>query len=77
MKRTSTAELIGFATLAILAGCSTPSPTAGIRLNQIQVIGTHNSYHVRGHDSLLALIAKVSPRARQEMDYGHRPLPEQ
>lgn len=77
MKRTLTAELIGFATLAILAGCSTPSPTAGIRLNQIQVIGTHNSYHVRGHDSLLALIAKVSPRARQEMDYGHRPLPEQ
>lgn len=77
MKRTSTAELIGFITLAILTGCTTPSPTAGIRLNQIQVIGTHNSYHVRGHDSLLALIAKVNPGARRELDYGHRPLPEQ
>ncbi len=77
MKATKTSELISFTALVILTGCSTPSPTAGIRLNQIQVIGTQNSYHVRGHDSLLALIAKVSPRARQELDYGHRPLPEQ
>jgi len=77
MKIPSAAELIGFASLAILTGCSTPSPTAGIRLNQMQVIGTHNSYHLRGHDSLLALIAQVKPSARQELDYGHRPLPEQ
>ena len=77
MKPTLTAKLIGFASLTILTGCSTPSPTAGIRLNQIQVIGTHNSYHLRGHDSLLALIAQVKPSARQELDYGHRPLPEQ
>lgn len=77
MKRTPTAELIGFVLLAILTGCSTPSPTAGIRLNQIQVIGTHNSYHLRGHDSLLALIAQMKPEARRELDYGHRPLSEQ
>jgi len=73
----STLKWVGLLTFVMLAGCSTPSPTAGIRLNQIQVIGTHNSYHVRGHDSLLALIAKVSPRAREELDYSHRPLPEQ
>jgi hypothetical protein len=77
MKRTSTSNLIGFFMVAILTGCSTPSPTAGIRLNQIQVIGTHNSYHMRGHDSLLALIAQLNPSARRELDYGHRPLPEQ
>jgi hypothetical protein len=77
MKLTPTANLIGFFALMMLAGCTTPSPTAGIRLNQIQVIGTHNSYHVRGHDSLLALIAKVNPKARRELDYSHRPLPEQ
>ena len=41
------------------------------------MIGTHNSYHLRGHDSLLALIAQVKPSARRELDYGHRPLPEQ
>ena len=68
---------IGLVAFAMLSGCTTPSPTAGIRLNQIQLIGTHNSYHLRGHDSLLTLIAKVNPSARRELDYGHRPLPEQ
>jgi hypothetical protein len=58
-------------------GCSTPSPTAGVRLNQIQVIGTHNSYHQRTHDSLMKLIASSKPDAVQALDYGHRPLTEQ
>ena len=62
---------------ALLAGCGTPSPTAGVRLNQIQVIGSHNSYHQRTHDSLLKLIAKTNPQAAEELDYTHRPLPEQ
>jgi len=70
-------NLFAFSTLALLAGCATTSSTAGLRLNQIQVIGTHNSYHLRGHDSLLALIAKDNPKAQAELDYGHRPLPEQ
>ncbi len=63
--------------LAFLTGCTATSPTAGVRLNQIQVIGTHNSYHLRGHDSLLALIAEKNPELRVEIDYGHPPLPEQ
>lgn len=77
MKQTPTLVLIGVAGLLMLTGCSTPAPTAGVRLNQIQVIGTHNSYHRRGHDSLLTLIAQVKPGAQRELDYGHRPLPEQ
>ena len=62
---------------ALLSGCVTKSPFAGVRLNEVQVIGTHNSYHLRAHDSLLALIAKVNPATAQELDYSHRPLPEQ
>ncbi|MBI2924947.1 MAG: phosphatidylinositol-specific phospholipase C1-like protein [Verrucomicrobia bacterium] len=62
---------------ALLSGCATRSPSAGIRLNEVQVIGTHNSYHLRAHDSLLALIAKVNPATARELDYSHRPLPEQ
>ncbi len=77
MKVIKTPELFGFVALSLLAGCTTPSPTAGIRLNQIQVIGTHNSYHRRGHDSLLALIGQMKPGAERELDYGHRSLPEQ
>lgn len=61
----------------LVAGCSTTSPTAGVRLNQIQVIGTHNSYHQRAHDSLMKLIAQSKPQAARDLDYGHRPLQEQ
>ncbi len=61
----------------LLTGCKTPLPTAGLRLNQIQVIGTHNSYHQRTHDSLMKLIAATNPKEAEELDYTHRPLPEQ
>jgi len=48
-----------------------------VRLNQIQVIGTHNSYHLRAPDSLRALIAKRTPFTARALDYAHLPLPEQ
>ena len=47
-----------------------------LRLNQIQVIGTHNSYHVaprRPSD----LIAATGKAPRRGLDYTHRPLAEQ
>ena len=70
--------VIGFAVMCVAAtGCRTGNPAAGIRMNQIQVIGTHNSYHQRGHDSLLKLIAQANPKGAQQLDYGHRPLREQ
>ncbi len=59
------------------SGCSTPSPTAGVRLNQIQVIGTHNSYHQRMHDSLMELVRRSNPDAVEELSYWHRPLTQQ
>jgi len=59
----------------LLAGCATPIDR--VRINQVQVIGTHNSYHLRGHPSLLKLIAQRSPETAQGLDYSHRPLPEQ
>jgi len=77
MKIIRAAQIILLLALALLPGCTTPSPTAGLRLNQIQVIGTHNSYHLRGAESLLTLIATQDPKARRELDYGHRPLTEQ
>ena len=77
MSRIRFSKLLALFTVAIFSGCTSPSPSAGLRLNQIQVIGTHNSYHLRGHDSLLALIAENDPALRMELDYGHRPLPEQ
>src|ERR1044071_3981765 len=77
MSSISFSKLLALFTVVIFSGCKSPSPSSGLRLNQIQVIGTHNSYHLRGHDSLLALIAEKDPALRMELDYGHRPLPEQ
>ena len=50
---------------------------AGLRLNQAQVIGTHNSYHVTPHASLEALIRTTSDATFESIEYTHRPLTEQ
>ncbi len=44
-----------------------------LRLNQIQVIGTHNSYHLRPPDVMLETAASVTDEAAS-MDYSHDPL---
>ena len=44
-----------------------------VRLNEIQVLGTHNSYHVAPPP---ALLAALGDRARN-IEYTHRPLTEQ
>ncbi len=47
-----------------------------VRLNQIQVLGTHNSYHVEPSPFLLEVFAAFEPQA-QYWEYTHRPLAEQ
>jgi hypothetical protein len=44
-----------------------------IRLNQIQVLGTHNSYHIAPEPQLLAALGANA----RDIDYSHRPLAEQ
>jgi hypothetical protein len=60
--------LLGFASVA-----SGDEP----RLNQIQVIGTHNSYHVAPAPGVMALIAAAGKRQAEGLDYTHRSLAEQ
>ena len=48
-----------------------------VRLNQIQVIGTHNSYHIAPHPELIQLIQITGKRLAESLDYSHRPLTEQ
>ena len=57
------------------SGAGTTVPVAmddAVALNQIQVIGSHNSYHVSNFDR----IGGLSPLAAT-LDYTHDPLPEQ
>lgn len=68
--------------LLALVACVLPSRAGGqdvgqLRLNQIQVIGTHNSYHVAPAPGVMALIAAAAPGQAKGLDYTHRPLAEQ
>jgi hypothetical protein len=48
-----------------------------VRINQIQVIGTHNSYHAGFAPSEAAFIQKQNPKAFEALDYSHPPLADQ
>ncbi len=68
-------------TAAVLIALALPSATPiradEPRLNQIQVIGTHNSYHIAPSPSILGVVAAASARQAEGLDYTHRPLAEQ
>lgn len=78
MKRT-----YGLAAALLLAACTTmpPTPADGLddalRINQIQAIGTHNSYKLPIAPPLMALIKERNAETALTLDYSHRPIAEQ
>lgn len=62
---------------AALTGCGTRPPLSEVRLNQIQVIGTHNSYHLRMPEAIRTLLAAKDPLTAAGLDYTHVGLSEQ
>lgn len=62
---------------------TTSAPTAGyplddtLRLDQAQVLGSHNSYHGRPYKAVLDELAKLDKATALGLDYEHAPLPEQ
>lgn len=48
-----------------------------VRMNQIQVIGTHNSYHAGIAPSEVKLMQQKNPQAYQGLEYKHAPLDKQ
>ena len=50
---------------------------SAVRINQIQVIGTHNSYHAGFAPSEAKLMQLKNPKVFEALDYSHRPLAEQ
>jgi len=76
--------VVAVATFLLVASCSSDSTTAEapgttaeapvrVDLNQMQVIGTHNSYHVEQPADVLAAYESVVPAAI-ELYYTHEPL---
>lgn len=48
-----------------------------MRLNYVQVVGTHNSYHVEPRGPLLQFIGALSAEQAAAIEYTHRPIGEQ
>jgi Phosphoinositide phospholipase C, Ca2+-dependent len=68
----------------ILALCAcAPALAAGstsradVKMNEIQVIGTHNSYHAGIAPSEAQLFVQANPQVYQSLEYRHRPLDQQ
>jgi hypothetical protein len=68
--------------VVMLPVCAVAQTTAAqqdevVHINQIQVIGSHNSYHTGVAPSERKLIEQQNPKAMRELDYAHPPLGDQ
>lgn len=72
----------------LLAGCATPGSDECaevtdenigecVHLNQLQVLGTHNSYHIQPPSELMEVLRAHDPTWGENLEYTHRPLTEQ
>jgi hypothetical protein len=48
-----------------------------MRLNEVQVLGSHNSYHIQPEQRILDVLALFEPELAVELEYTHIPLDEQ
>jgi Phosphoinositide phospholipase C, Ca2+-dependent len=65
--------------LILMTGAAHSQTTqdASLRLNQIQLIGTHNSYHAGLGASEMKLLQQRDMRTAAALDYSHPPLTDQ
>ena len=68
----------------VTAGCTTPRPggpgaSSGppVRLNEIQVLASHNSYHVEPEPTLFSALRAFLDAEADGLQYTHRPLAEE
>ena len=69
-------------TLALASGLLASTAIAAekqepLRINDIAVIGTHNSYKLPMPAETMAKVRAAAPQMADALDYGHRPLAEQ
>ncbi|WP_193214187.1 Ca2+-dependent phosphoinositide-specific phospholipase C [Luteolibacter marinus] len=65
-----------FGLLAIVLGFA-GGHAAELKLNQLQAIGSHNSYHLAPPPALLDRLGAMNPDWAEAWDYSHPPLVEQ
>ncbi len=74
LRRICSLLVLTSAAAATHAQTAAPAP---VKLNQIQVIGTHNSYHAGLPPSESKWLQQQNPQAFAGLDYRHPPLPQQ
>ena len=52
-------------------------PSADVPISQLQVIGSHNSYHLAAQDEIGDTLDALAPEFWAELDYSHEPIPDQ
>src|SRR4028118_738112 len=75
-RRSPRAVFIICAALASLTAAETKADDHP-RINQIQVLGTHNSYKQAIDPSLLQILRSTRGERMQTLEYSHRTVPEQ
>lgn len=63
-------------------GASTPptsavDPAADVPISQLQVIGSHNSYHLSAQAEIGDALGTLAPDFWAQLDYSHEPIPDQ
>ncbi len=56
---------------------TTTPPPEPVRLNDVQVLGSHNSYHLQPAEGLFEGLAALSPELAESIEYSHLPLTDQ
>ena len=63
--------------VAATSAPTTTEPAPPLAINHIQVIGSHNSFHLKPQPVAFEAITAVSPELAESIEYSHRPLTEQ
>ena len=74
---TTTAAPATTTTSSTTTTTTTLAPDAGLQINDLQVLGSHNSYHLRPEPDVYAGIELVSVPLAESIDYTHVSLTEQ
>ena len=79
--------ILAAAALAISPGCDLEHPSGktgctraavdALKMNQIQVVGSHNSYKEAIAPREMAVLKARNPKAAETLDYSHEPLTQQ
>lgn len=57
-----------------LLGIAALSFAGSLRMNQIQIIGSHNSYHAGLAPAEMEILRQQNPKAAESLDYRHAPI---